>query len=83
MHYPSRAITSDGTTLPLKENKYFDKYQTFLKNIIFTKKINEVYFFKHENLPLNLFTNYLSSECYNSKNDSESVFFKFEIKCLK
>ncbi len=82
MNYPSRAITSDGTTFPLKGSKYFDNYKVFLKDIIKEKKIKEVYFFKHELIPQKHFTNYFSKECYNLENEKESLFFKYRLICL-
>ena len=44
MNYPSRAITSDGTTFPLKGSKYFDNYKVFLKDIIKEKKLKKFTF---------------------------------------
>ena len=29
MNYPSRAITGDGTSFPLVDNKYFKNYKNF------------------------------------------------------
>ena len=40
---PSRVYTSDGTTIPIKENKYKTKYKKLIINLIKKNKISVVY----------------------------------------
>lgn len=80
MNYPSRAITGDGTSFPLVDNKYFKNYKNFLRKLIIKNKIEQVYIFKHESLSHRSFTNYFEKNCYTiNEND---LFIIVNIKCL-
>ena len=79
MNYPSRAITGDGTSFPLVDNKYFKNYKNFLRKLIIKNKIEQVYIFKHESLSHRSFTNYFEKNCYTiNEND---LFIIVNIKC--
>jgi hypothetical protein len=41
---PSRVYTFDGTTHPLKNNEYSDKYQNLMDDLIINNKIEVIYF---------------------------------------
>lgn len=80
LNYPNRTFLIDGTSMPLKQNRYYEYYKDFLKNKISKKKIEELYFLKHENLSLKVITEYIDDKCYvKSEND---IFYIFKLKCL-
>ena len=81
MNTPVRAFTLDGTTYPRLDNKMASAYKSFFNEIIKNKNIKKIYLLKHENLPQNIITEYISIECYDYY---ENTLFKiFEIQCLK
>ena len=81
MNTPVRALTLDGTTYPRLDNKMASAYKSFFNEIIKNKNIKKIYLLKHENLPQNIITEYISIECYDYY---ENTLFKiFEIQCLK
>ena len=43
LYAPSRVYTYDGTTHPLKGNKYATKYKELMDNIIFKNNISVIY----------------------------------------
>lgn len=80
MNLPTRTFTTDGTSYPLANNKYFPEYKEFLQNYLKKERIKKVYFFNHENLNKNIITNYLSKDCL--KVNKNKLFTIFEITCL-
>jgi hypothetical protein len=80
MNYPNRTFTTDGVSMPLKQNKYFSFYKDFLINKIKTQQISEILFLKHEKLPLEIITNYIEEECYIKKDNQ--LFYILELKCF-
>lgn len=80
MNLPTRTFTTDGTSYPLINNKYFSEYKEFLQNHLKKEEIKKVYFFNHENLNKNIITNYLNKDCFKVKKNE--LFTIFEISCL-
>jgi hypothetical protein len=80
MNFPNRTFTTDGVSMPLKKNKYFNFYKDFLINKIKRQQISEILFLKHEKLPFEIITNYIEEECYIKKNNH--FFYILELKCF-
>lgn len=79
MNYPNRSFTTDGASMPIKENKHFENYKQFLIRIIQDKNIKRVYYFKHEGLAESSLTDYLVSTCYKKRENE--IFFIYELTC--
>ena len=80
MNLPTRTFTTDGTSYPLTNNKYFSEYKEFLQNHLKKQRIKKIYFFNHENLNRNIVTDYLSKDCIEIKKNK--LFTIFEITCF-
>ena len=80
LNYPNKTFTMDGTSMPLLGNEYYDVYREYLLNKIKENKIKKILFFKHENLSLNVVSNYIKQECY--KIDQDEIFYILKLKCL-
>ena len=80
MNLPTRTYTTDGTSYPLTNNKYFSEYKKFLQNHLKKQRIKKIYFFNHENLNRNIVTDYLSKNCIKVKKNK--LFTIFEITCF-
>ncbi len=80
MNLPTRTFTTDGTSYPLNNNKYFSEYKKFLRNHLKKKEIKKIYFFNHENLNKKIVTDYLNKDCI--KVNKNKLFTIFEITCL-
>ncbi len=81
LYYPNRTFTTDGASMPLPQNKYFNLYKKF-----FLKKINQsntekIIFLKHENISREVLTNYIDKECYEIY-ESE-IFEIYKLSCFK
>ena len=81
LNSPSRIFTSDGTSIPLKGNRYHDYYKQFLINKIKKKNIKEIYFLKSENISKEIITDYIDRNCVGLIEDK--LFYIFKIICLK
>ncbi len=81
LNYPNRAFTTDGTSMPLKGNKYYEYYKNFLLKIIKSKEIKKIYFFVHESLPQDIVTNYIDKDCLETKKDE--IFYILKLRCNK
>ena len=73
----NRANTLDGTTMPLKNSKYYNFYKIFILKKILKNNIEEIYFIKKEELSEDLVTNYIDKQCL--KNKSNKIFNIYEI----
>ena len=82
LNSPNRAYTYDGSTMPLKKNKYFNYYKNYLFKKLIKKKINEVYFIKEEKFNFEIFTQFLTKDCYLKYEDDLFVIFKLNKKCI-
>mgnify|MGYP003388463870 CR=1 FL=1 len=82
LNSPNRAYTYDGSTEPLRKNKYFNYYKSFIFQKINEKNINEVYFIKEENFNFSILTQFFTKDCYSQHEDELFVFFKIDKKCL-
>ena len=80
LNYPNRVFTIDGTGMPLLGNEYYNIYKEYLLSKIKKNKIKEILFFKHENLPQTIISNYIKQECY--KIDEDEIFYILKLKCL-
>ena len=74
---PSRSYTGDGTTIPIKENKYKTKYKKLMINLIKKNKISVVYIVA----PLDSTTiyNYIDRQCFEENYVLEQLK-SYEIK---
>ncbi len=81
LNSPSKTYTTDGASMPLYNNKYFDYYKDFLQNKIYKTKVNKVLFFKHENIPGSVITNYFKDGCFEI-NENE-IFYIYKLVCSK
>ena len=66
---PSRWILDDGTTHPLKGNKYFYNYKKFLLNVIKKNKIKVIYVI--EPVTKSHIYDYIEKSCYQEKKITE------------
>ena len=80
LNYPNKTFTMDGTSMPLLGNEYYDDYREYLLNKIKENKIKKILFFKHENLSLNIVSNYIKQECY--KIEQDEIFYILKLRCL-
>ena len=81
LNYPNKSFTFEGASMPIQEGKFFEKYKKFLFKKIDNNKIEEIYFFKHENISRKIIETYFSQECY--KLEENNVFYIYKIQCLK
>ena len=81
LYYPSRTFTTDGTSMPMPQNKYFNLYKKFFLNKIYQSNTDKIIFFKHENISRKVFTNYISKNCY--KIFESDIFEIYKLSCLK
>ena len=65
---PSRIYTGDGTTHPLKSNKYFKVYEKLMKNIIFKNNIKTIYVITAKNDNINFHYIDVYKNCYTETN---------------
>ena len=83
LNLPSRSFTMDGTSFPIKGNKYFANYKKFFNNKIKNKKIEVIYIFGKE-LGDETVTNYLRKECNRySKQEKYFRIYEIEKNCFK
>ncbi|MBL6758821.1 MAG: hypothetical protein ISQ17_03630 [Pelagibacteraceae bacterium] len=81
LNAPNKTFTSDGASMPLIGNKYYEFYKNFLNEKIKKKNIDEIWFFKHENIPGNVISNYISNDCFKIKENN--IFLIYELICSK
>ena len=74
LHSPSRVYTGDGTTHPLKGNKYAIKYKELIDNVISKNNISVIYIMNTTNENINF--HYVESYQYCS----EEIFLLKELK---
>ena len=75
--FPARWLLSDGTTHPLKENKYYPNYKNFLIEKIKRNNIEVIYVIDSV-AKFNIY-NYIDNECYEEKKINE-ILNIFELK---
>ena len=78
---PSKAYTEDGTTYPLKANKYYKKYKEFFINIINSNNIKFIYLIKAEGIKETVVTDYLNSDCFIKREKNYLIIFEILKKC--
>ena len=61
---PSRVYTGDGTTHPLKNNKYFKVYKKLMKNIVSKNNIKVIYVINTKNDNINFHYVDIYKHCY-------------------
>ena len=81
LNYPNRTYTTDGVSMPSRNNKHYKSYKNYLINKIKKEKISEIYFFKHESISNKVVTDYIDKKCYSIKEDE--IFLIFELKCFQ
>ena len=77
---PSRWLLSDGTTHPLKENKYYPNYKNLLLDIIKKNEVKVIYVVDSV-AKFNIY-HYLDKECYVEKRINE-ILNIYELKSCK
>jgi len=82
LNSPSRTQTTDGASIPMLNNKYFNYYKNFLYKKIINNKIEEVYFIKSEGLDFKGFTQFFHEDCYQKSEGNIFIFFKLNKICL-
>jgi len=75
--HPSRWLLSDGTTHPLKGNKYFSQYKNLLIDIIVKNELKVIYVVDSV-AKFNIY-DYLGKECYEEKKINE-ILNIYELK---
>ena len=79
---PSRVYTGDGTTHPLKGNKYFKVYEKLMKNIISKNDIKVIYLITTKNDNINFHYVDIYKHCYEEISLS-SKLKKYDLtKCF-
>jgi hypothetical protein len=78
---PSKAYTGDGTTYPLKTNKYYKNYKEFFINIINSNNIKFIYLIKAEGIKEAAVTDYLNSDCFIKREKNYLIIFEILKKC--
>ncbi len=76
VHSPSRWFPKDGSGFPIKDSKFFKKYEQLLIYIISKKDIKNVYILK--DVSEKMFTDYINNNCYKKISDSKD-YKKFKI----
>ena len=78
---PSKAYTDDGTTFPLKKNKYYKNYSIFFTNIINNNNIKFIYLIEFEGISEALVTDYIDNSCFIKRKKNHLIIFKVLKKC--
>lgn len=79
LNYPNRTFTTDGASMPNKDNEFYNYYRNFFSGIIKSKKIKKIFFFKHEGISPNTFTDYFDASCYEMIENE--VFYIYRFQC--
>ena len=74
---PSRSYTGDGTTIPIKENKYKTKYKKLMINLIKKNKISVIYIVAP--FDNTIIYNYIDRQCFEENYVLEQLK-SYEIK---
>ena len=74
---PSMAYTSDGSIIPLKNNKYSQKYKNLVINLIKKNNVNVIYII--DPVHKESVTDYFDKKCFNEKLIFERLT-SYEIK---
>ena len=79
---PSRSFTLDGTSFPIKGNKYFENYKIFFNKRIKEKKIEAIYILENK-IQNEAVTDYLEKECLRSfKQEKYLRIFELNEVCF-
>ena len=82
LYNPVRWYAPDGTTHPLKGNKYFNSYKNLLVQLIKKNKIDVIYIVNSEknlNITDNSIYDYISEECFEKKKITK-LLISYELK---
>jgi hypothetical protein len=82
LNYPSRTNTTDGTSVPMSGNKYFNYYKKFLYKKLRDNNISEVYIIKGEEIESKIFTGFLFKKCYQKLEEDMFIIFKLKKTCF-
>ena len=74
---PSRWLLSDGTTHPLKGNKYFTNYKNFFINLLKKNNIEVIYII--DPVRKSDIYDYINKRCYQEKKITE-ILTRYELK---
>ena len=74
LYAPSRVYTYDGTTHPLKGNKYAKRYKELMDNIIFRNNISVIYIINASDKDTNFHYVDLYQDCF------EEIFLLEQLK---
>ena len=79
LYAPSRSITLDGASFPVKGNKYYSEYKNHFLKIIKNNKIRVIYLISSDKAIVNRFVNdYFDEACINEQSFTERLK-KFEL----
>ena len=82
MNYPNRTHTDDGVSFPTQNKKYNKTYKSFFLDIIKSKSIKNIYFFKHEKISQNIVKNNIKIECLEFEENKIFDIYKIKENCL-
>ena len=71
----------DGTTFPLKKNKYYKNYSIFFTNIINNNNIKFIYLIEFEGISEALVTDYIDNSCFIRRKKNHLIIFEVLKKC--
>ena len=79
LYAPSRSITLDGASFPVKGNKYYSIYKNYFFKIIKNNKIQVIYLISSNKAVVNRFVyDYFDEACINEQSFTERLK-KFEL----
>ena len=78
---PFRGYTNDGTSFPLKNNKYYKNYNIFFTNIINNNNIKFIYLIEFEGINESSVTDYIDNTCFIKRKKKHLIIFEILKKC--
>jgi hypothetical protein len=82
LNSPSRTHTTDGASVPMLNNKYFNYYKTFLYKKLEDNNINEIYIIKGDEIETEIVTQFFSKDCYQIIEDDVFIIFRLSKNCF-
>ena len=86
LNIPNRWYTHDGNSYPLKKHKLYDAYKNFINNKFKKEEIKVIYIVDSKpkgGIKFKNFENYLTDNCFNSKDIVEEFVSSHEIISCK
>lgn len=82
LNSPSRTHTTDGASVPMLYNKYFNFYKKFLYKKLEDNNIYEIYIIKVDEIETEIVTQFFSKGCYQKIEDDIFIIFKLSKRCF-